>query len=205
MEELLRKIKTLEDKVEYLVHKEEFLENKNKSIVQDLENVKELATTILNILNLKQQNNINKLIKSINLYKQTKEQHPGWISYILELLDGRIVVGCCGGAISLNQMNYETKEWKVLSQFNNAHNGPITCLCEINNKRVISSSYDKTIKVWNVLSNNGIQLIKTLTQHKGKVWKVITLTCNRLASCSNDDGTVKLYNSETYEQIPIPF
>jgi WD40 repeat protein len=127
------------------------------------------------------------------------------VSYILELLDGRIAVSCCGGAISLNQMNYETKEWTVLTQKNNAHDGIIESLCEINNKRIISSSVDKTIKVWDVSSNEDIKLIKELTQHKDKVNKVITLTCIRFASCSSDDCTVKLWNSDTYELIPIPF
>jgi hypothetical protein len=37
------------------------------------------------------------------------------------------------------------------------------------------------------------------------VYKVITLTCNRFASYSDEDGTVKLYSSEIYEQIEIPF
>ena len=37
------------------------------------------------------------------------------------------------------------------------------------------------------------------------MYKVITLTCNRFASYSDEDGTVKLYSSEIYEQIEIPF
>ena len=105
----------------------EYLESSNNSIIHEINRIKETK------------NNIDKTITSINLYKQTPQQHKYAISSLLELLDGKIVLGCGGGAISLNQMNYETKEWKVLSQFNNAHNGPITCLCEINNKRVISS------------------------------------------------------------------
>ena len=149
--------------------------------------------------------NKDNIITSINLYKQTKEQHLKWITSILELLDGRLAVGCGGGAISLNQMNYEIKEWTVLTQRDKAHDAQITSLCELSNKRIVSSSLDKTIKVWNVLSDKDIQLITTLTQHKGEVDKVIALTHNRFASYSNDDGTVKLYNSETYEQIQIPF
>ena len=98
----------------------------------------------------RQKDNINKVITSISMYKQTKKQHPFWVSYILELLDGRIAVSCYGGAISLNQMNYETKEWTVLTQKNKAHDGIIESLSEINNKRIISSSDDKTIKVWSV-------------------------------------------------------
>ena len=47
-------------------------------------------------------------------------------------------------------MNYETKEWKVLVQKDKAHDNTITSLCEINNKRIISSSDDKTIKIWDI-------------------------------------------------------
>ena len=89
----------------------------------------------------------DKIIKSINLYKQTKEQYPGWVTFILELLDGRLVISSYGGAISLNYINYETKEWKVLTQIHNAHDDVMTSLCEISNKRIISSSLDKTIKI----------------------------------------------------------
>ena len=122
-------------------------------------------------------------------------------------MEGRIVVGRDSGKITLNQMNYETKEWKVLTQKDKAHDEGVTSLCELSNKRVISSSQDKTIKVWSVLSYNEIKLIKTLTQHKEEVLKVITLTDKRFASCSGDgdNGTVKLYNSETYKQIETPF
>ena len=60
-------------------------------------------------------------------------------------------------------MNYETREWKVLTQKNNVHESYITSLCEISNQRIISSSIDKTIKIWNVSSNDDIKLITTLT------------------------------------------
>ena len=102
-------------------------------------------------------------------------------------------------------MNYKTKEWKILTQINNAHNDGISSLCEISNKRLISSSYDKTIKIWNVSSNTEKTLIKTLTQRGGEIYQVITLTNNRFTSCSYTNGTVKLWNSEKYEQISIPF
>ena len=137
MDEILMRIKTLENRVEFLILMEECLENKNKSFIQELDQVKEATTTILNILNLKHHNNVDKVI---NLCKQTKRQHQKVVTCIFELLDGRIALSCCGGAISLNQLNYETKEWTVLTQKNNAHDGIINSLCEINNKRILSSS-----------------------------------------------------------------
>ena len=147
-EEVLRRIRNLENKVNLLMQREDNLINTNRSIIQDLNNVKNVTTTILNILNSKHRNNNEKIITSINLYKKTQEQHTNLVTFILELLDGRIAVGCAGGAISLNQMNYETKEWKVFAQKNKTHDDHITSLCEISNKRVISSSDDGTIEVF---------------------------------------------------------
>ena len=45
-----------------------------------------------------------------------------------------------------------------------------------------------------ILSDNDIQLITALTQHKERIEKVIAPTQNRFASCSDKDGTVKLFN-----------
>jgi hypothetical protein len=89
--------------------------------------VTKITQTILDILNSKYQNSTEEIITSINIYKQIKEQEPDWVTYVIELLDGRIAVGCYKGSISLNQMNYETKEWKVLTQINNAHDNLISC------------------------------------------------------------------------------
>ena len=125
-----------------------------------------------------QKYNIDKVIKSIKLYKQTQKKYLNYVTCILELSDGRIAVSCDDGTMSLNQVNYETKKWKVLTQKNKAHDKNITSLCEISNKRILSSSYDTTIKVWNVSSNDDIQLIRTLMQHRNKVNKVISLRCS---------------------------
>ena len=112
MEEVLRRIRTLENRVNSLIQKEEYIVNKHTSNIQTLKNIKETTTTILNILNSTQRNNNEKIITSINLYKQTQQQHKhsGEVSFILELLNGRIAVSSAGGSIFFNQMNYQTKE-----------------------------------------------------------------------------------------------
>ena len=70
---------------------------------------------------------------------------------------------------------------------------------------MISSSYDEKIKIWNISAKTEIELIQTLTKHKGPVDRVITLTGKRCASCSLKDYNVKLWNNETYEDIAVPF
>ena len=165
MEEVLKRIRTLENRVDSLIHKEEHLVNEHTSIIQKLKNIKETITTVLNNIKSKQRNNNDKIITSISLYKGTEKQHKhtGPVTFILELLDGRIALSCWKGSISLNQMNYQTKEWKVLTHKDKAHDKGITSLCELSNKRIVSSSFDTTIKVWSVSSNNEIQPIKTIT------------------------------------------
>ena len=64
VEKVLQRIRTLENRVDCLIQKEEDLLTINKSIIQKLKNLKEMiSTTVLNIIN-----NIH--------YKQTKEKHP---------------------------------------------------------------------------------------------------------------------------------
>ena len=218
---LNKELSTMKEKNAYLNHKVNELELMIPSILQRTvtkdemkEMIKEGISPIIDILTNKtrkitdvqiQKDNIDKIITSVNIYKQTKQQHKDLVSELLELLNGRIALGCYKGSISLNQMNYKTKEWKILTQKDKAHDDVISSLCELSNKRLISSSLDKTIKIWNVSSNMSMTVIITLTQHKGEIDQVITLTNNRFVSCSYDIETVKLWNSKTYEQIPIPF
>ena len=132
MEKVLRRIRTLENRVDSLIQKEEYIVNKHTSNIQTLKNIKETITTVLNNFKATQRNNNDKKIKSINLYKGTQQQHkhPGCVTFILELLDGRIAFSCEEGSISLNQMNYKTKQWKVLAHKDKAHDDEITSLCK---------------------------------------------------------------------------
>ena len=118
----------MEEKNEHLKQRVKELEiNNHRTITKEemKEMIKEGLTPITNILIGKDKETVNaetqvedvyNIITSISLYKQTQQQHPSWISSILELSDGKIALGCGGGAISLNQMNYETKEWTVLTK-----------------------------------------------------------------------------------------
>ena len=94
--------------------------------------------------------NTDKVIKSIKLCKRIQNQHKKAVLSILELSDGRIAMGCEDGAISLNQLNYDTTEWKILAPKNKSHDSNVHSFCELSNKRLVSSAADKIIKVWNV-------------------------------------------------------
>ncbi len=55
-----------------------------------------------------------------------------------------------------------------------------------------SASWDKTIKIWNITSNNGT-LIRSLNGHTSQVKCLILLPTGLLASGS-DDKTIKIWN-----------
>ena len=76
----------------------------------------------------------------------------------------------------------------------------INRICELSHQRLVSCSYDKTIKIWRI-GQRDLSFLSTLTSHTNYVYKSIPLLHNRFASCS-DDKTVRIWNSEhPYQQI----
>ena len=132
---LYKELSIMKDKNDSINQRVEDLQSTISSILQYSitkeemkEIIKEGLTPITNMLIGKekvnaetQTENIDNISKPFNLYKQTQHKHPGCLTCILELLDRRIAVSCYEGSISLNQMNYETKEWKVLAHRDKAH------------------------------------------------------------------------------------
>ena len=89
VEKVLQRIRTLENRVDCLIQKEENLLTINKSIIQKLKNLKEMiSTTVLNIK--------TNILNSIH-YKQTKEKHPDCKSLIK---DQAYIYGIIGGVFS---------------------------------------------------------------------------------------------------------
>ena len=108
--DLNHKVKELESTISSILQRKITKEEMKEMIKEGLKDINNTLKEIDVVNTQTQRDNIDKVITSINLCKQTKKQHPRCVTYILELLDGRIAVSCCGGAISLNQMNYQTKE-----------------------------------------------------------------------------------------------
>ena len=120
--------------------------------------------------------------------------HTNTIRFLLELKDKRIA--SCGEdySISIVSLDYQTKKWKQDIKKEKAHNDNVNCLLELDKNRLVSCSTDKTIKIWNI-TPNALNLLSTLTNLTGHVWKIITLTHNRFSSGLNDK-TVKIWSNE---------
>ena len=61
------------------------------------------------------------------------------------------------------------------------HDRCIWSLCEISRNRLVSSSYDKTLKVWDI-NKDTLTHIKALQGHNENVFKVIFLIKDTIAS-----------------------
>lgn len=138
-------------------------------------------------------------IKQIKLDLEVNNIHNNSVSYILELIDNRIASGCMDGTISICSINLETKEWECNIPAYSLHEDTITSICQTNNTTCISSSDDKTIKIW-TLTTTSITLITTLQEHTHWVNDLILLTNNHFASCS-EDSSVKIWNTQNYKLI----
>lgn len=81
------------------------------------------------------------------------------------------------------------KEYQCVSTLQ-AHNDKINCMIKMDNGRLVTGSYDKTIKIWNTsqLSCEGI-----LQGHTDKVFSLAQLSDGRLASGSRDK-TIRIWD-----------
>ena len=57
----------------------------------------------------------------------------------------------------------------------------------MNNGLLLSSSWDATIKIWNLKTRT---CLTSLKGHKNIVWDVIQLTDGSIASCSSDNSII---------------
>ena len=149
----------IKDEVKKLYAKQEEINKREQNILE----IKSSITQILNFLKIKQEPTI--IEKNIQLLDKALEiEHKSGVRSMIELKDLRIVTGDYDGYIRLFTIDYAKKQWTQLKE-HKGHNHRITSFCEMSGNKLISTSFDKTLKVWNI-NNNTITLIKTLEKCK---------------------------------------
>ena len=219
---MYNELSAMKEKNDYLTHKIKELETFISSISQRIvtkEEMKDLIkdglTPITNILlgKEKEMNHtqaqtdssnltieedkvqiINKVEEVIRSEELDTSQHGG-ISSLVETEDKRIATGGEDGNISISSYNINEKQWKRDIHHEKAHNKCVTSLCTLVSNRLLSGSFDGSIKLWSI-SNNNIKLIKEIKEHTQTVSCIIPLTKDRFASCSHDT-TVKIWQDDT--------
>lgn len=130
---------------------------------------------------------------SVNINQKTKFiAHNTQIYSLLILNDGRIA-SCSGD-----------KTIKIFDPKNNfntdivleGHLNAVTHISQAKNGKILSSSFDYCIKIWNISKNSGGCEYTIKNAHADVIRKVIPISHERFASCS-DDYTVKIWSFST--------
>lgn len=109
-------------------------------------------------------------------------------SYVIELKDGRLC-GVCKNCIVVLNMDGNAIEITL-----NGHTSSIRQVLQLQDGRLCSWSYDRTIKLWNLAS--GVCEL-TMTGHTAGISCAIQLFDDRICSGSGDDETIRVWNIST--------
>ena len=197
------KIKNLEEKIK-------FYENENKLQKEYIQSLKEQIEFLKEKITNLEKNNNNSFPKSqINTIKPMEQfsfnsdvifsekepihfmaKHHANAIYCLAILKNkRLVSGGHDAKIIVYDKNYTHPELEI-----NEHSAAVTSLIVSSNGNLISSSCDKTLKIFKIeenVKNDKISLnyflMQTInTNHGNNIIHVRELSCNKLVSCSLD-------------------
>lgn len=138
-------------------------------------------------------------IKDIQIKLKLDFLHSDYVFSAIQLSDQRIATGGGDGNITVSTIHPDFNDYSQDVLLQNAHSKGIRCLCEINNK-LFSCSNDKTIKIW-LLSKHTMKLIKTISTHHNAVYKIIKISEDTFASCSEDNTVKIILSNEPYTVI----
>lgn len=122
-------------------------------------------------------------------------QNPAVLYELCLLNDGRIAASFDDCTIKILDLDSFECECTL-----RGHTTLVFYISLLSKNRIVSSSADQTIKIWEPLKNS-FTLSKTLEGHSSGVIKVIEISENRICSCSGDK-TIKVWSSEApYQTI----
>ena len=192
---------TYKEKIKYLEEKIKFLENENKLQKDLITSLHEQIILLKEKLQMKPESankiNQNNSINAIN-FKNISEREPihfmskhhaNYIYCIAILKNKRLVSGGYDTKIIIYDKNYTHPELEIKE-----HSAAVTSLIVASNGNLISSSCDKTLKIFKIeestnktgLSLNYFLLQTINTTHSNNIIHVRELSSNKLVSCSLD-------------------
>ena len=191
----------LKEKIRYLEEKNKFLENENKlqkDYIISLNNQIELLEEKLQNYEQKPDPvNKNNQITTLNskfiserepIHFMSKH-HSNYIYSIAILKNKRLVSGGYDAKIIVYDKNFTHPDLEI-----NEHSSAVSSLVVASNGNLISSSCDKTLKIFKIEENNNksgsnlnYYLLQTInTTHSNNIIHVRELSSNKLVSCSTD-------------------
>jgi len=189
------------EKIKYLEEKIKFLENENKLQKDYIKSLNEQILLLKEKLQIHKENTNpvnqnNEVNTPNNKYISEREpihfmskHHSNYIYCIAILKNKRLVSGGNDSKIIVYDKNYTHPDLEI-----NEHSSAITSLIVASNGNLISSSCDKTLKIFKIEENNNksglnlnYYLLQTInTTHSNNIIHVRELSSNKLVSCSLD-------------------
>ena len=129
---------------------------------------------------------------------KTLDAHSEGVNCLLLLFDNRIASCSNDNTIKIFDPSNDYQNTLTLN-----HNGIVSSICQVENGTLVSSSYDKSIKFWEVKKNSYQCLHSIEKAHDDWLRKVISLSHNQIASCSGTKK-IKIWKCDApYSDIPI--
>ena len=129
--------------------------------------------------------------------KKILKQEDDFSNALCVLKDGRLA--SCSNKRNIKVYSLVTYQCELKFK---CHKDSVTYICQSEAGYLVSSSYDRQIKIWNINKDNYERIAK-LKGHNSWVFKVIQLSNERLGSCS-DDKTIRIWNSNSpYQCLKI--
>jgi len=151
---------------------ENIIKEKDKKIKLLEEQLKDKANNLDNI-----DNNFNISLKNPI---HTLNYHKNSILCLSILNDGRLISGSSDNSIIIyNKTTYQPD--LIIKE----HEDWVRFIIQLNSGIIATCSYDKTIKLFNIKGNN-YNIIQTLNDHTGRIYKIIEIENKYLVSCSSD-------------------
>ena len=143
---------------------------------------------------------------TVNIYKKDTfelqlsiKEHSSGVSFIKQLNNDKIIT--CSYDYSMNIIKLIDENKYNLEQKLTGHSGYVYKVIEIRENELISVSWDKTMKKWE-LKNNKFECTKTITfQNSNSDCNILKINENEFVTSSCNDKCLKFWNSNDYSNI----
>lgn len=116
----------------------------------------------------------------ISLYKELT-YHTDGLAHILVLKDGRLSSSSCDNSLIIyNKINF--KPDLIIRE----HYDYINYHIQLKNENIVTCSWDCTLKIIKLISNNKYEIVQILNEHTFFINKALELEDGKLLTCSDD-------------------
>ncbi len=130
--------------------------------------------------------------------------HTYWILDILAYDSKHLISVGCDFYIKIFEFNFNNKSYKIICNYQKAHNANIQRIIKLQNNIFATCSNDSQIKIWNIFKRENsefkIQLLNTLKNYHSSWIQFIILVNKKLFASGCFNSKIIIINSITFEK-----